>query len=147
MHEIRMSYQQLREINFSMQLIGKIFNTPMKGKTTLKMKKIFDCLINQSKIIQEEAAADLEAKFAKKDENGNVIRPEKDPFGFEVDEAKAEEFARAREEFNKKEFVLHRAKLTLDELADIKLSVTEMTILEPLLDTTEGAQPTPLHVA
>lgn len=130
-----------------MQLIGKIFSTPMKGKTTLKVKKIFDCLINQSKVIQEEAAADLEAKFAKKDEKGEVIRPEKDPFGFEVDEAKAEEFAAAREAFNKKEFVLNRGKLSLDDLADVKLSVTEMTIMEPLLDMSEGTPPNPLHVA
>lgn len=142
-----MTYQQLRELNFSMQLIGKIFSTPMKGKTTLKVKKIFDCLINQSKIVQEEAAVDLEAKFAKKDEKGEVIRPEKDPFGFEVDEAKAEEFAAAREAFNKKEFVLNRGKLTLDDLAEVKLSVTEMTIMEPLLDMSEGAPPKPLHVA
>lgn len=147
MHEIRMSYQQLREINFSMQLIGKIFSTPLKGKTTLKMKKIFDCLISQSKIIQEEAAKELEEKFAKRDDKGEVIRPEKDPFGFEVDEAKGEEFATAREAFNKKEFVLHRPKMTLDELSDIKFTVTELTTLEPIIDTTEGAMPTPLHVA
>lgn len=147
MQEIRMSYEQLREINYSMQLIGKLFSTPMKGKTTLKLKKIFECLINQSKIIQEEAAQELEGKYAKRDEKGEVIRPEKDPFGFEIDDAKAEEFAKAKEAFHKKEFVLNRAPIGLDDLSDIKLTVNEMTIMEPLLDLTEGSAPRPLHVA
>lgn len=139
---IKMTYQQVSGFEFT-RAMQKLAQTPMSTKVAYNIKKLADAMNKQREVISQEYQRDIVDKYAKKDEKGELVRPEGQPQGFDIDAEKVEEFQKVQEDFGKREFTIERFKLTLADLEQVKLSASELTALEPIyqehpVDTTEG---------
>lgn len=140
---ITMSHMQLRTLNFALPLVKKLFNTPMPGQSAMRLKTLMSALGKESERINAISQDILsEEKWAKKNEEGKVMRPDGNAFDYVVDPEKAEEFQKVRDEFENATFTLDMPKLsTKDILPWIQLSVTELEILSPILEPYTEHQP------
>lgn len=91
---------------FFVELMKKIARTPTHGEKAKQIHKVFKELnFTQQKILKEYDEV-ISQKFGKRDAEGNVIRPEGQPYGFEPDEEKMSAFMEAQIEFQSRTVTL-----------------------------------------
>lgn len=134
---VKMKYSEVSAFEF-VQTMQKISNTPVDNKTACAIKKVVKVLDQANEGIRKEFKDTMVEKFAKRDEAGAIVVPKGNPVGFDIDEAKTEEFMKAQEEFGGKETELKCHPLSPTHLKDIKLSAKELSLLGPLFTEEEG---------
>lgn len=130
---IKMSYHEISNFGFT-QAVQKLAGTPMNTRLAYAIKKIVDELNRGRKKVSTEYQAEIVAKYAKKDAEGKIIHPEGHPEAFDIDETHKEAFTKDQEAFGIREYEINRAKLTLADLDNVKLSAQDLSMLEPLYE-------------
>lgn len=126
--KVRMTYSQLTSFIFA-QICQKLASTPTDGKTACRIRQITRGTNEARTKVIKEYEADITEVYAKRDENGVIIRPEGQPKGFTAAEGKEAESESAQEEFVKREIELECIPLTLADLKDIKITPAELEAL------------------
>lgn len=123
--------------NFAFQqALSKLKTVPFGAKMAYKISYITDHIERHVKQ-GREIFSNIAKKFAKLDENGNLIPEMKDDkpipgsFVFLDDEA-GENFMKEQVEFMSIEHTIPKHKLTVAELGDAKFAANEISALAPL---------------
>jgi hypothetical protein len=114
----------------------KLTSIPFPVKVGYSIKKITDDLTRQRKVMADEYNAEIVEAHAKRDEKNEIVRPEKGSPGDFIP-ADPQKLAEAVEAFGDRSFEIKRNKIRLSELGDVQLSVSELTVLEPLISDVE----------
>lgn len=134
----KLSYQELRDQNF-LAAMGKIVGCSeykdIKVSYNIgRMKTVIDQKLKKS----QEEWLELANPAVEKDERGNFkVDREKGTLLFK-EGIDAEEMQKKIEEFTKREVIIERFKLKLDDLAPAKLSPADLSVLEPMIQTLEA---------
>lgn len=126
---IKMTYQQATSQQF-VTAFQRLAGTQFSAQVAYKIKKLADHITRAKKQIAVEYEA-LVNQYAKKDEHGNLVKPE-GGMGFDVEESKQEEFIKAQEEFGKKEFTLEYEPFYLYEFGNAQFTAADLSFLEPI---------------
>lgn len=132
---IKMTYKQFMGFPFA-QAMQKLSNQAYPAKTAYSLKKLVDSMTIQRKAIQTEYQTLID-KYAKRDEKGEMIRPD-GPQSFDLDPAQKEAYDAEEAAFGKTEFTIERPKLMLDMLGEQQFSATDLSALEPLIQDPEA---------
>jgi hypothetical protein len=137
-----MTYNQVSHVAF-MNVMQKLTSTPLPTKVAYQIKRISEGLQQVRNRISDEYETEILNKFAKKNEDGSIFRPDgQGPNGFEIPDEQKAAFQEAQEKFGLREFTLDRFPVPLSALETMRLSVGELTHLEPIYTVEE--QPTPV---
>lgn len=134
---LKIKYKDIKSFEFS-QLAAKLANSPTINVRANHIRHIIKELNAAGDQISKEYKTDLIDVYAKKDEEGKIVRPEGDPNGFTPDETKMEEFLKAQETFGDREAEINWRPLTPDTLSDIKLTAKELDLLGDLFTDDNG---------
>lgn len=134
---LKMKYKDIKSFEFS-QLAAKLANSPTINVRANHIRHIIKELNAAGDRISEEYKTDLIDVYAKKDEEGKIVRPEGDPNGFVPDDTKMEEFMKAQDAFGDREAEINWRPLTPDTLSDIKLTAKELDLLGELFTDDNG---------
>lgn len=135
--EVKVPYLALSSFEFA-QVMQKITSVPTSNANANHIRKIMNEIEAARKIISEAYKTEIMEKYAKKNEAGELIRPEGDPAGFVTEDGKAEEYAQAETEFAKRMAIIKWRPMTPKTLADIKISAKELNLLGALFTEEEG---------
>lgn len=128
---IKMLYSQLSNAGFN-QTMQKITSTPTHGNVASQIHRVTKVVSAAQKEMRKVFHAQMIGPYAKRDEKGEVIRPDGMPQGFEPDEAKYKEFEAAQEEFGKTEIELNVQPFTIQLFGDMKISAADLEVLGEL---------------
>ena len=129
-----------------MRALQKLLNTPMRSQVAYQLKKIADELQKARTTIGQEYEKEIVNVYAVRGEKGDIVRPEDDPMGFDVDPSKRDEFKRVQDDFGKRIIRLERHKITLHDLDGVALSAAELSLLEPIYAEPQEAEAPKLGV-
>lgn len=135
---IKLTYEQFRILNGARGLTQKLVNTPLPPQLGYAVKKVYDKLQAQGKVINDEFIKlqdELKEKFAVRNEDGSIKTPEGQPEGgFEVAPDKQEGYQAELKAFDARTFQVDRPALPEQAFlnGNMQLSVGEWTAMEPL---------------
>lgn len=143
---VKVKYKEIMNYAFASAL-QKIAQTPVHGALASQLHKIIKACAKAKQDIQKEFQKDIVGAFAKKDEKGEIVRPEGNPNDFVPLEGKDDEFMKAQEEFGNREAELQCSQITVQMLQDIKISATDLEGLKTLYsgNAEEGPFPGNVH--
>lgn len=134
---IKLSYGRFMSFPFT-QVLQKIAGSQFPIKQAYTIKKLADKMQTERNRISTEYQA-LMLLYAKKDEKGEVVHPDKNDDGtpnlnsFDVDDAQMEAYKKAETAFGEKEVTFDFPKFSLDSLASLSFSPAEISLLEAVL--------------
>jgi hypothetical protein len=134
---IKMKYSDIGNFGFS-QLIQKISQTPTNNRNACHIHKITRELQTAREKIADDYQAEIVEKFGKRNDKGELIRPEGEPKGFEPIDGQEDAINKAHDEFGNKMAEIKWRPLTPTTLADIKISGAEIELLKDLFTEEEG---------
>lgn len=134
---ITVKYNEVKSFEFA-QVMGKVSNTPTSLQNAAQIRNLVKAVNDAGEMISKAYGEEILEKYAKRDEKGEIIRPEGDPAGFTPDETKLDEFMQAQEEFGNREADIHYRPLTPAILADVKLTARELDLLGTLFTEENG---------
>lgn len=137
METIKMTYKQIGGFEFN-QAIAKIENTPTTTQKASHIRQLVKRVKLAKEKLHEEYKSDVVEAFSVKGPDGKPIYSEQAMGGFEMDDARGEEFQKALESFEKKEAEIDWRPLTLETLSDIKLTAKELDMLGDLVSEDAG---------
>ncbi len=107
--------------------------TPTHGTKAARIHKIAKTLSDMRDSISKEYQAEIVAVFGKKNDKGEIIRPEGEPNGFEPDESRMAEFEQAQSAFGLKVAAMPSIHpVDMDLLSDVKVSGQDLEALGTL---------------
>jgi hypothetical protein len=145
---ISVTYKQLRHINTNATLVQKLIHTPMPTKLAYNMQKLLDKLSEAGQLVAKEYTSfynECKQTFAAVDADGKPVSTE-DGQAFKVAPEHEEAYKKAGEEFEARVIKIDRYPLAIHQLVEaetLQLSVSELTILEPLVVDVSGAPSDP----
>lgn len=130
--KIKLTYKQASSPQFVQALVS-LTKTPMNLKLAYQFKKVTDDVNKLKRTIAKEYEAELVAKYAKKDDQGQLV-VNSAMEGIEVDEKYKEEFEKAEEDFGQKEVILDRDQISLLVLSRhfVSIAPASLNALEPI---------------
>lgn len=139
---IKLTYKHFMSFGFR-QATQKLESQNFPAQTAYELKKMIEKFKKWRKQIHEEYLT-LVDTFARKDEKGEIIRPEGDPTAFDVPDDQQDAYKKAAEEFEAREITVDRRKLTLDRLGNVQFTPAELTVLDPLFEDEEAEKVAPV---
>ena len=133
---IQIRYADVSNFQF-VQAVQKLGNTATDGHTAYKIRKIMKALQDGREKIAKEYTKEVIDVFAKRNESGAIIRPEGDPNGFSVEDAKQDEFQKVQDAFGERTVDIEREPLSLSDLKDFRFTAMEQESLKGILDDSE----------
>ena len=130
---VKVNYGKFGDFNF-VRTMQKIIQTPMDIKQTYQIKKLVEEVSKAQTQIQTEYRDTIESVFAKKEDGKLVTPPEGSDVRFVIVEGKEEEYSAAEKAFSEKKIFINRFKLPAEALSSVKLSVAELTAIDPIID-------------
>jgi len=128
---IKITYKQLSDFTTA-QTLQKLSSTPTSNKNACHIHHI----LKEIQVIREKISADYQEKivalYAVKDDKGEVVRKAGEPLSFDVDQTKTEAFMAAQEAFGDTEAMVNWKPLTMETIADVKISAAEINSLHGL---------------
>lgn len=141
MEKIKVKYNSFSNFEF-LQAIQKIASTPTTAAKANTIRKITNALQEgRVKTVVEDYKKEIMEVFAKRNEAGEIVRPDGEPDGFEPIEGKEEECKAATEAFGEKFLEISAEKLTPATLSEVKLSARELELLGDIFTDVENAGP------
>jgi hypothetical protein len=137
---LTVTYGQLRDSNFG-RAISKLanFNGYKHPKTAYNVAKINRRLLDEAKLA-EELYKQLVERYADKDEAGKIKPVEgRGPDSFMIPDAASDEWTEKTKEYHAIAFEIDRPRINLDDVADAKLTPSEIMALDPVLAFLEDA--------
>lgn len=135
--EVKIAYEQVGGFEFA-QVIQKIAAVPTTTAAANHIRRVINEIEAARKQISAEYKTEIMEKYGKRNEAGELARPEGDTQGFDPDETKMDEFIEAQKEFGKRTATIKWRPLTPKTLNDVKLSAKELNLLGPLFSEDEG---------
>lgn len=135
--EIKMKYKDLGNFEFS-QTVAKIANTPTTAQKAKMIRDLVKLISDAKEAITKAFTTEIVEVFAKRDDKGQIVRPEGEPNGFDVDETKFEEFNKTQADFGEREHVFAWRPFTPSLISDVKMSAREIELLKDLFSDEEG---------
>lgn len=139
-----LNYATISGQKFQMTL-QKLYNTPTNNKSAGKIGHIVKLVQDALNKMRQDFQSEIVEKFAKRDAEGKIVRPDGEPLGFDLDETKKDEFNKAQENFGKTEVTIDWNPLNPEDMVDMKLSASELTSLESLYSDTAVNEAAPLR--
>lgn len=147
---ILLKYSEISNFQFA-QAIQKIASTPTHGNVASQIHKVTKALSKGRDRISKEYQDAIVETYGKKNEKGEIIRPDGEPNGFEPIEEKQEEFLKAQEDFGQKIAEFDVQPFTIQLLGDIKVSAQDLEAMRGLYagnrEDAETKPPVPSNVA
>lgn len=130
---IKVTHAQLSNQTLQMTM-QKLTHTPMNSKTAYRIKKFSDEIEKSLKTMYASFKSDIGKEYGELDEKGN-LKPDQNNYGFKMkegcDEKKLEE---AVHKFNEISVTIDRWKLNLSDLAEVKMSASELSAIDPFIE-------------
>lgn len=133
---IKMKFKDVGSFEFA-STIQKIAAKETSNKNACAINRIVRELDNGRKKIQETYQTEIAEKFGKRNEAGELIRPEQEPKGYDPIEGQEKELEAALEKFGESTFEMSCKPLTPSILSEMKLSANDIRLLGDLFSEDE----------
>lgn len=137
-NKIRLTMKDLNKGGF-FEALGKLYHADLSPKTAYRVKRIGDKVeseLKNGRLLHQN----LVKKYAEKDEKGEVKLTDGRPGTFTIPDAQKEAFQKEQAELFDIAFMLKWDKLYLEELAETKLSASDLAVLSPLIVDPDGGE-------
>lgn len=134
---IKMKYSDIGNFGFA-QLMQKIAQTATNNRNACHIHKITREITKAREKIADDYQKEIAEVFGKRDEAGQLIRPEGEPKGYDVIDGKEKELEAAHATFGEKLAEINWRPLTPTTLADVKVSAAEIELMKDLFTEDEG---------
>jgi hypothetical protein len=141
---IKMKYEDIGNFEFA-QSIQKIGSANTSSYNASRICKLMKQLQKARNEIHESFTKDMLERYAQRNEDGTIKRPEGDPNGFTPLDDKVEEYTKEQEAFGKRLYEFTCAPLNPSILQDVKLSARDIETLKDLFIEESGPGLPPGH--
>ena len=133
----KVTYELLSKPGFQ-DAFRKVGKAELPNRIASKIHYLVKSVNQGLRAMSEAYKTEIEGKYARRDEKGEIIRTAHDPKDFEVNDALKSEMDAAREELMKTEFVIeNRDALTQHDLQEARLSGFDLAELGPFYQETD----------